>query len=283
MTTLTVQSKDDEITEVTIQSTELQILREKAQIDIQVSTARAFPRNVKECLDEAIFTATMDYETAESCTYAMPRAGKIISGPGVRLAEIILQSWGNMRADTKVVEETAKHVISESFTWDLQKNNAVKVTVKRSIMSKNGRMTDDMITVTGNAANSIAFRNSVFKVIPRAITDKVYAAVQVKIIGGEGEFDKRLQDTLKAFKSKYDRTKEQVFSLINRTDIKDVTPGDLAVLIGIGTSLKSGELTIENLFKELAKSAEQKKEELRERQAEKSPESENTDGKLDLP
>lgn len=35
-----------------------------------------------------------------------------------------------------------------------------------------------MITVTGNAANSIAYRNAVFAVIPKAITDRIYYAAQ---------------------------------------------------------------------------------------------------------
>lgn len=267
---------NEEVAIVDVQGTELQILREKAQIDIQVSTARAYPRNVSECLKEAIFTATMDYETADSCTFALPRAGKIISGPSVRLAEIILQSWGNMRSETKVVEETDKHVVSESFSWDLQKNNAVKVTVKKSILQnvyengrKTGKMTrmnEDMVTLYGNVANSIALRNSIFKVIPRAITDKVYQAVQVKIIGGEGEFENRLSATFKGFLIKYGKNESEVLGLISKSKLEDVTPGDLAVLIGIGTSLKNGDLTIESLFKQAPKTPEQKKSDLKQKQ-----------------
>ena len=254
-----------------VPATEIMILREKAQIDTQVATARAFPRLVKQSLDEAVMMATMDYETAESCNYSLPRGGKIIQGPGVRLAEILLQSWGNMRADTKVIEETTKHVVSESMVWDLQKNNAVKIAVKRSIMSKSGRMNEDMITVTGNAANSIAFRNAIFKVIPRAITDKVYAAVMVKLIGEEGDFQKKLRGILDAFKKKYEKDQNQVLSLIGKNMIKDVTPKDVVLLMGLGTALKDGALTIESLFKQPAKTGEEKKEDLKEKQS-----SENT-------
>lgn len=250
-----------------VPATEVMILREKAQVDIQVATAKAFPRDVATALSEAVVMATMDYETAESCNYTLPRGGKLIQGPGVRMAEILLQSWGNLRADTKVIEESSKHVTSESVVWDLQKNNAVKIAVKRSISTKSGRMNDDMITVTGNAANSIAFRNAIFKVIPRAIVDKVYGAVMVKLIGEEGDFQKKLKGVLDAFKKKYDKPQADVLKLIGKDALKDVTPKDVVLLIGLGTALKDGAVTIESLFKQPAKTTEQKKEELKAKQA----------------
>lgn len=255
-----------QILKTEVPATEVMILREKAQIDTQVATARAFPRSVQQSLEEAVFTATMDYETSESCNYTLPRGGKLIQGPSVRMAEILLQAWGNMRAETKVVEETTKHVVSESIVWDLQKNNAVKIEVKRSIMSKVGRMNDDMITVTGNAANSIAFRNAIFKVIPRAITDKVYLAVMVKLIGEEGDFQKKLKSVLDAFKKKYEKNQTEVLGLLGKNQLKDVTPKDVVLLIGLGTALKDGAVSIESLFKQPVKTAEQKKEELRQKQ-----------------
>lgn len=269
---------DIQIIKTEVPATEVMILREKAQIDTQVATARAFPRSVQQSLEEAVFTATMDYETSESCNYTLPRGGKLIQGPSVRMAEILLQAWGNMRAETKVVEETSKHVVSESIVWDLQKNNAVKIEVKRSIMSKVGRMNDDMITVTGNAANSIAFRNAIFKVIPRAITDKVYSAVMVKLIGEEGDFQKKLKSVLDAFKKKYEKNQTEVLGLLGKNQLKDVTPKDVVLLIGLGTALKDGALSIESLFKQPVKSADEKKADLKAKQdAEKAKVENNTE------
>src|SRR5690606_33783957 len=134
------------------------VLREKASIDIQISTAHAFPRNIKQCVDDALYMATMDVETAMTCGYSVPRGGKAITGPSTHLAKIIMQNWGNFRAEAKVINVTSKYVESEAVAWDLQKNVAVKVCVKRSIITKSGTMSDDMVIVTGNAANSIALR-----------------------------------------------------------------------------------------------------------------------------
>lgn len=258
--------EEDQITQVSIVGNDLRILQEKAAIDIQVSTARAFPRDIKRALDNAIFTATMDVETAESCTYAVPRGGKTITGPSVHLARIVVQSWGNFRAETKVIEEGAKHVTSEAVAWDLETNVAVKVTVKRSIMQDKGtkRMNEDMITVTGNAANSIALRNAVFNVVPKAITSKVHEASQVKVLGDEKAFKKKITDVMAGYKKVYGKEADEVLKLVGKKSIDDLTKGDVLVLIGVAQSLKDGDVTADLVFR---KTAEEKKAALKANQA----------------
>jgi len=259
--------EEDVITEVAIVGSELQVLREKMAIDIQVSTARAFPRDIKRALENSIFTATMDIETASTCTYSVPRGGKAITGPSVHLAKIIMQNWGNFRGETKVVEEGAKTVTSEAVAWDLETNVAVKVTVKRSIMQDRGtkRMSEDMITVTGNAANAIALRNAVFSVIPKAITDKVYDASQKKIIGDDQNFNKRIKDVLSGFKKVYGKEESQVLALVGKKEVSQITKGDLVVLIGVAQALKDGDVTPDLVFK-VNKTGEEKKADLKSNQ-----------------
>ena len=157
--------------------------QDKATIDMQISTAKAYPRNIRQAVDNAIAIVTMDVNTAQTCTYSVPRAGKPITGPSVHLATILAQEYGNMRIDAKVVSIDSKHVTSEAVCFDLEKNLAIKAKVKRSIVGRKGRFNDDMIVVTGNAANSIALRNAILKVIPRAIVDKVYAEAKKAIVG----------------------------------------------------------------------------------------------------
>ena len=150
---------------------------ERANVDSQVATAKQYPRDLARSVNNSIAMATMDAATAQSCGYALPRGGKPITGPSVHLAKLIVSNWGNMRAEAKVVQITDKQVISRGTCWDLENNVATAFEVRRSIIGKGGkRFSDDMITVTGNAANSIAYRNAVFSVIPKAIIDKVYQA-----------------------------------------------------------------------------------------------------------
>ena len=230
--------------------------QDKAQIDVQISTAKAYPRSIKRAVEDSIALVTMDVATASTCTYSVPRGGKSINGPSVHLAKILAQNWGNLRVEAKVIGIDAKHVTSQAICFDLEKNLAIKVEVKRSIMTSKGRMNDDMITVTGNAANSIALRNAVLSVIPKAVVDKVYNEAKSKITGDVSDKTKllnRRKAVMDGLKETYTLTESEILSAIGKASIDHITPDDLVVLIGIGTAIKDGDTDVETAFRKAKK------------------------------
>ena len=239
-----------------VEAQDVQLLQvdavERANVDSQVATAKQYPRNIKRSLDNSIVMATMDAETAQSCGYALPRGGKPITGPSVHLAKIIVSNWGNMRTEAKVVQITDKQIISRGTAWDLEANVASAFEVRRSIIDKNGRRySDDMITVTGNAANSIAYRNAVFSVIPKAITDKVYKAAQRAITGDlsdEEKLIKRRTGAIKFFTDEYGITEEEVIKLCGKQTVNQIKADEIALLLGMAQSLQDGDATVEDLL-----------------------------------
>lgn len=226
---------------------------ERANVDSQVATAKQYPRDIARSVNNSIAMATMDYATAQSCGYALPRGGKPITGPSVHLAKLIVSNWGNMRAEAKVVQITDKQVISRGTCWDLENNVATAFEVRRSIVGKNGkRFTDDMITVTGNAANSIAYRNAVFSVIPKAITDKVYQAAQHFITGDLSDEEKlvaRRKKCIDFFKDEYGINEKEVVMLCGKQTVNQIKADQIALLLGIAQSLKDGDTTVDELMK----------------------------------
>lgn len=226
---------------------------ERANVDSQVATAKQYPRDLARSVNNSIAMATMDYVTAQSCGYALPRGGKPITGPSVHLAKLIVSNWGNMRAEAKVVQITDKQVISRGTCWDLENNVATAFEVRRSIVGKNGkRFSDDMITVTGNAANSIAYRNAVFSVIPKAITDKVYQAAQHFITGDLSDEEKlvaRRKKCIDFFKDEYGITENEVVMLCGKQTVNQIKADQIALLLGITQSLKDGDTTVEEVMR----------------------------------
>lgn len=225
---------------------------ERANIDIQVSTAKQYPRSISRCTNNVVVLATMDRETAQSCGYALPRGGKPITGPSVHLAKIIAQQYGNLRVDAKVVEITDRQVVSRGTAWDLENNFAVAFEVRRSIISSKGtRYSDDMITVTGSAANSIAFRNAVFGIVPKSITTKAYKAAQHFITGDlsdEEKLIKRRDAAIKYFIDNYAITEEEVIKLCGKHTVNQIQADEIALLLGFTQSLKDGDTTIDELM-----------------------------------
>lgn len=240
-----------------VEAQEVQVVQvdavERANVDSQVATAKRYPRNIKRSIDNSIVMATMDSETAQSCGYALPRGGKPITGPSVHLAKIVVSNWGNMRTETKVVQITDKQIISRGTCWDLEANVASAFEVRRSIVdSKGKRYSDDMITVTGNAANSIAYRNAVFSVVPKAVVDKVYKAAQRFITGDlsdEEKLIKRRTDAINHFNEEWGITEAEVIRLCGKQTVNQIRANEIALLLGMAQSLKDGDTTVEDLMK----------------------------------
>jgi hypothetical protein len=225
---------------------------EKAMIDSQIATAKAYPRNATRAIDNCIATVVRNKEIAESCIYNVPRGKGKISGPSVNLAKIIMQFYGNFRAAARVVEIEHKTITCEAIAFDIENNVSVKVQVKRSIMGRDGRYNDDMIVITGNAGNAIALRNAIFAVIPKVFVDQVYMAAQKKIIGDVSTQDKlTAQRTIAvdALKTRYNVSEKEVLFAIGKASVDHITADDLVALAGIDTAIKEGDTTIDLAFR----------------------------------
>jgi hypothetical protein len=253
---------------------------ERANVDVQVTTAKSFPRDIKSAINNAIVIATMDKDVAGACSYALPRGGKPIIGPSVHLARILAQCYGNMRAESKVIEITDTQVVSRGTAWDLENNYAAAFEVRRSITDKKGqRYNGDMITVTGNAANAIAYRNAVLSVIPKSITDKVYRAAQEAVTGDLSDETKLIARRTKAidyFQSEYGITEPEILKLVGKHTVNQLGVEEIALLVGFQQSLKDGDTTVEELLKNVRTKADILKNIEKESQKENLAKSETT-------
>lgn len=248
-----MEIEQEEIRPLEIVSPTIVYQQDKAHIDVQISTAKAYPRNIGRATDNAIAIVTMDETIAQSCTYSVPRGGKTIKGESVHLARILAQVWGNLRIDSKVIDIDGKHVTSEAMCFDLETNLAVKQQVKRRITDRNGRtFNDDMITVTGAAANAVALRQAVFNVIPKGVVKRVYDAAMQKVTGDISDTNKLIAKRNQVFdglKKAYSVTDEEILFAVGKSSIDHIDRDDLVSLIGIGTAIKDGDTTVESAFK----------------------------------
>jgi len=247
-----MKTETEEVMVMEVQGTDIVYQQDKANIDTMIATAKAYPRSIKRAVENSIIVVTMDIETASTCTYSVPRSGKTITGASVHLAKILAQNWGNLRIEAKVISIDNKHVTSQAVAFDLENNLAIKVEVKRSIIGKFGRFNDDMITVTGNAGNSIAMRNAILSVIPRAIVDKVYKEALKTITGDISDSTKLMakrKQVIGAFKESYGVTDAELLKVIGKASIDHIDSDNLVTLIGIGQAIKDGDTSVEEAFR----------------------------------
>ena len=220
----------------------------RSEVEAQLDAAHKYPRSIKRFVAEALTLATMSREVAESCIYALPRGGKVISGKSIRFAEICASAYGNLHVGSRVVDVGERVVTAQGIAWDLEKNLRITVEVDRRITDRKGRRyDDDMITVTGNAAGAIGRRNAIFGVVPQAYVETVFAKVKEVAVGNASTLATRRAEVV-ARLGKMGVPFERIFARLGKTSIEDVTVEDVETLIGLGTAVKGGDVSIDAAF-----------------------------------
>ena len=220
----------------------------RAEIDTQIATAKTYPRSISRFKTQAASMATLDDETAASMFYSLPRDGKTVEGPSARFAEVAACAWGNLRFGARVVSDEGKFLTAQGVCHDLESNISITYEVQRRITKRNGdRYSDDMIVVTGNAASSIALRNAVLKVIPKAYWNPVLQQARHVAIGDAKTLASRRQQVFEYF-GKMGVTKDRVLAVLEITSEEDFTLDHMATLTGLRTAIKDGDITVDDAF-----------------------------------
>lgn len=229
----------------------------KSEIDIAISTAKEFPRDLRSCIEEIETIACLNKQTAEECFYALPRREKqkdgsfktkLIEGPSVRLAEIVVYSWGNINAGFRIVANDGKKITAQAVCHDLQRNVRVQIEVDRRITTKNGyTFNEDMQIVTGNAAGSIALRNAILRVIPKAIIAEITDKIKKVAIGKAIDLETSRTKAIEHFTG-LGVDEKVIFSTIGVRAIDEIGPEQVFTLRGIANAINEGSTTVEDAF-----------------------------------
>ena len=264
---------NNEIQPVQTQADVLDVLN-RGEIDIQIATAKQYPRNIQSVLATIRTLATMDAETAEDCFYVLRRGNasgnqNVIEGVSVRMAEIIASCWGNIRVQTRIIANDGKKITAQAMCHDLESNFAISLTVDRRITDKYGKTYgEDMQVVTGNAAAAIAFRNAVLKVIPKAVTKSIVEETKKVAMGQSIDIETSRQNMIQYFQ-KLGVTEDQLLAYLDVKSVEEITKEKIFELRGTANAIKEGTTTVQETFSAkaeqsaIAEKAKSKAEELK--------------------
>ena len=259
----------------------LPALTRQSEHMVQVETAKRWPRNIANSRAGALALATIDEETAESCFYALKRGSKVITGPSARLAEICAYSWQNLMVSGTICDQTDKFIMGRGVAWDMEKNVKIGIDVPRRITDRQGRIyNDDMIVMTGNAAISIAIRNAIFKVIPRAFVSQIENEARKVAVGDIKTLSSRLDRTFKWF-GNFGIEEKQIFEKCDVQCREDMTLATLEFLTGLKTAIRSGDTDVDQSFpkSKAGKGFELKSEPSKKKEKNEPPKNEDTEAK----
>jgi len=224
------------------------------EIDVQVATAKRYPRSIADFLKRAESLACLNTDVAASCIYALPRKEngkqKNIEGPSARFAELMASAYGNIRAEGRTIGDDGRYVTARGTSWDVENNVAIAYEVKRKITTREGKtFSDDMIVVTSNAATSIALRNAILKIVPTAFWKPIYVKCRQVVAGDVKTLATRRDVLLKEF-GIMGVTEERLLAAFGLGGKEDITLDHIATLRGFYSALRDGDTTIEEAFPE---------------------------------
>jgi len=225
----------------------------KGEIDMQIATAKEFPRSVAKFRNKALSLAMLNKKVARSCRYRLPRAGKMIEGASVRLLEIAASSWGNCRVTGTIVGIEEKYIHARGTFIDLENNYAVGVDVFRRITKSDGtRYNDDMIMTNAMAAVSIARRNAIIAGVPRAYIDEMSEEIK-KFTEDTQELSLEEERKL-AFDyiTKNGIPEQRILDLLGKASVEDVTFAETEELRALCNAVKDGMTTWQEAFPDLS-------------------------------
>ncbi len=221
----------------------------KAETDVQIATAKAWPRDLKTFVSRATDMVTMSEDIAGECLYSLKRSGKTIEGPSVRFAEFITSAWGNCRCGARVVGEDERFVTAQGVFSDLEANVIVTMEIRRRITdSKGNRYNDDMIGVTANAACAIAVRNVTLKGIPKGFWAPIFDKARQTAIGDAKLLSTKRQQLVSYF-SKMGVDASMIETYLQVPSVEMITLDNIATLRGLATRIKDGDVTIDEAFR----------------------------------
>lgn len=226
----------------------------RAEIDIQVTTAKRYPREVPAAVARALEMATATPDIAAECFYVLKRkdnrTGKVttISDASIRLAEIFACTWGNLAYGFRAIEDQGTAVIVEGMCVDYETNVRCSKPVRRNVLDRNGRRySEDMVTMTTMAAGSIACRNAIFGVIPGVYKTQVLNAAKKAAVGEAKSFAAR-RDKALAYFGKLGVDQARVLGVLGHEAVDAITEEDVQTLLGLATAIRDGDTTLEQAF-----------------------------------
>lgn len=161
-----------------------------AEVQASMAIAKRFPRDEFTAYNR-IMTACKRKSLADNAAYAYPRGGTTVTGPSIRLAEVLANAWGNIDYGYREVGSGADYTDVEAYAFDKESNTrscrTFRVKHIRSTKLGNKSLSDprDVYELVANQA-SRRIRACILQIIPGDVTEQALLECEktIKQAGG---------------------------------------------------------------------------------------------------
>lgn len=225
--------------------------REIAQVKAQYFVAKEFPRDenisfqrvIKQCQRKSM---------AEVAMYSYPRGGSNVTGPSIRLAELLANSYGNLEFGTRVLGQDNEKVQVAAYCVDLETNTRkvdyfeirLEKFTKKDGIKKLSDPRDIYEHISSQASRRV--RGCVLAIIPGDIVEAAIEQCEKTLNSDEEPIHVRIDNLIKAFTT-YNVTVQMIEKRMGK-NIQALNNTDIVSLRKIYQSLKDGMAGIEDYF-----------------------------------
>jgi hypothetical protein len=216
--------------------------REVASIQAAMVIAKKFPRDPVASMDR-ILNACTRKGLAEGAVYEYAKGGSNVSGPSIRMAEMLAQQWGNLEFGIRELEQRHGESTVEAFAWDIETNTRqVKVfqvphlrhTKKGSYKLEDPREIYELVANQG----ARRLRACILGVIPADVIEAATKQCETTLQATAEVTPDRIASVIEKFAA-FGVTKEMIEKRIQRR-IDTMTPALMVNLGKIYNSIKDG-------------------------------------------
>lgn len=183
--------------------TQVEQSRAVAEVQAAYVIAKKFPRDQHQSYLSIIKACQRPF-LAEQAMYAYPRGGQLVTGPSIRLAEVLAQCWGNIDFGVREISQSEGVSVAEAYAIDLETNTRVTKVfhVSHNRFTKKGtqKLTDprDIYELVANNG-SRRMRACIMAIIPGDVIDAAVEKCKNTLLEGKEPIADRIRKLIIAF------------------------------------------------------------------------------------
>jgi hypothetical protein len=213
-----------------------------AEVQAAMMIARMNPRDPIAAMDRILNACTRP-TLADAAVYTYSRGGSDVSGPSIRLAEAMAQSWGNLQFGIRELEQRNGESTVQAFAWDVETNTRREVTfqVPHLRFTRQGsKRLEDPRDIYEMVANQGArrLRACILAIIPGDVTEAAVSQCETTMAVKADTSPEAMRKMAEAFAT-FGVTKEQIEKRIQRR-LDAVQPAQVVALKKVYASLRDG-------------------------------------------
>lgn len=226
------------------------VAREVATIQSQMSIAQMFPRDINK-VQQRILSVCSRPQLASSAIYVFAKGNTTVQGASIRLAEALLNAYGNAKAGFEIMSQTDTESSVRAYALDMETNTLVERTfiVSHLRYTKKGSyiLTDPREiyeTVASQASRKL--RACILEIIPSDLQELAMSECTKTLAKNVDITPEKLENLVVCFGT-FGVTKAQIETLIQRK-LEAITQTQYLDLKRKYVSLRDGVASPEDFF-----------------------------------